>query len=81
MKSTKVKRGRPKKVREPDSIESIAEAAKNWDKGTTKKLAPPTHEVTAFLNKRFHYKDGSNCLVTYGGCKAKPIDVHYNNEK
>ena len=26
-------------------------------------------------NVRYHFKDGSNTLVVYGGCKDKPIDV------
>ena len=39
---------------------------------------PPTDDKIRgeFYNKnvRYHHKDGTTCLVTYGGCKDKPID-------
>ena len=74
----KRKRGRPKKVVEPDTLESIAQDAKNWAKPSNKKkLATLPAESTAFVNRTYHFKDGTICRVYYGGCKAKPIDITF----
>lgn len=75
MKSTKVKRGRPKN--EEDFSDVVKEALKgSHDADKKEKLATPTHESTAFKNRIYHYKDGSTCGVYYSGCKDKPIDIH-----
>lgn len=76
MKSTKVKRGRPTEKKEEDS-DSTAKSAKNWDKGTKKKLAtpPPTEIINPSVNTIYHYKDGGTCAVYLSWCKEKPIDI------
>lgn len=65
MKSTKVKRGRPKK-----------ESAPAKDAATIS--APAHNESIAFVNKKFIDKHGHVCTVMYGGCKAKPIEIRHN---
>jgi len=80
MKSTSVKRGRPKKEQTEDFSDVVKEALKgSHDAEKTEKLATPhpAGEPTAFVNKRFHYKDGSTCTVMYSGCKVNPIDIYY----
>lgn len=82
MKGTSVKRGRPKKQLTVDDFGDTIKEALNGTKETepeTKKLATPTSDTSAFKNKRFHSKDGSTCLVTYSGCKDKPIDIYYKS--
>lgn len=75
MKSTKIKRGRAKKEQADDFGEIVNDALNSSHDTEPKKLATPTHEITAFVNKVFHYKDGSSCTVMYSGCKNKPVDI------
>jgi hypothetical protein len=82
MKSTSVKRGRPKKVAEPEQDDITKEALKgSHDAEKTEKLATPTPagDPIAFINKVFHFKDGSTCRVYYSGCKTKPIDIYHKS--
>jgi hypothetical protein len=62
MIATRIKRGRPKKSDQTPK-ENLGAPATNHS------------ESIAFVNKRFIDKDGFVCTVTYGGCKAKPIEI------
>ena len=80
MKSTSVKRGRPKKIKEPELDNITKEALKGTaDAEKPEKLATPLPTNTAFLNKVFHCRDGTTCHVYYGGCKAKPIVIKFTS--
>ena len=80
MKSTSVKRGRPKKEQPDDFSDVVKEALKgSHDAEKPEKLAtPPTQNKGSLgTNMKFHYKDGSVCTVLYSGCKDKPIDIYH----
>ena len=78
MKSTSVKRGRPKKVKEPELDDITKEALRGaQDAEKPEKLATPLPTNTAFVNKIYHFKDGTTCRVYYSGCKDKPIDIKF----
>lgn len=87
----KVKRGRPKKVSKKKVVKpkkekkvkkpkTLMETAIEKNRTFGKKEKPtkkiPLPSTTAFVNKIFHNKDGTSCLVTYSGCKDKPIDIN-----
>jgi hypothetical protein len=75
-----IRRGRPKKVVEVQPDDGISkEISKGNKDAETKDLAAPLPlpTQTAFLNKTFHFDDGTNCTVMYSGCKSKPIDIKH----
>jgi hypothetical protein len=59
-----IKRGRPKKEWKGEVI-------------ADKVLHP---KGSLGVNRLYIDRDGSRCLVTYGGCKAKPEVIQYKNE-
>ena len=80
----KKKRGRPPKNKTEVVAKKLGRPPKNkkelaLEEGTNHF---PTQTATgSFINKRYHFKDGSSCLVVYGSCKLKPIDIKLYKEK
>ena len=81
----KKKRGRPPK----NPNEPITKKLGKSPKKSKKELALeegtdyfPTQSTTSSLvNHRYHFKDGTTCLVTYGNCKLKPVNIKLYKEK
>ena len=75
MKSTSVKRGRPRKIKEPETLADIAHSRNREFGSEKKKLDTPLTATTSRVNREYHFKDGPTCTVIYSECKEKPVVV------